>query len=68
MTGFQSKRMMAMSKMSELYTEIEEQLMNGAKPEAIAKAYDIPLKAVQDIEEDLIHLNDPQGYEYDEMD
>lgn len=57
-----------MSKMAELYTDIEEQLMNGARADAIAKAFNVPLKTVQDIEEDLMHLNDPQGFEYDSMD
>ena len=43
-----------MSKMAELYTEIEEQLQNGAKPEEIAKALSVPLKMVHEVEDDLL--------------
>ena len=43
-----------MSRMSELYTEIEEQLMNGAKPEEVAKSLNVPVKVVYDVEDDLM--------------
>lgn len=46
-----------MSKMAELYTEIEEQLVNGAKPEEVAKALNIPLKVVYDVEDDIVAYN-----------
>ena len=55
-----------MSKMSELYMEIEEQLMNGAKPEEIARCFNVPVKMVHEIEDDLMHATqDSQGYDYD---
>lgn len=58
-----------MSKMAELYMEIEEQLMNGAKPEEIARAFNVPIKMVHEVEDDLMHVTqDCQGYEYDQMD
>lgn len=43
-----------MSRMAELYTEIEEQLMNGAKPDEIAKALNVPVKLVHEVEDDLM--------------
>lgn len=55
-----------MSKMAELYMDIEEQLLNGAKPEEIARAFNVPIKMVHEVQDDLMHVTqDCQGYEYD---
>ena len=58
-----------MSKINDLYIDVEEQLMNGAKPEEIAKSFGIPVRFVYDVEDDLMNAyNGPPQYEYDQMD
>lgn len=58
-----------MSRMAELYTEIEEQLQNGAKPDEIAKGLGVPLKMVYEVEDDLMaYAQRDNGGEYDSMD
>lgn len=55
-----------MSKMAELYNEIEDQLRNGAKPEAIAQALSVPIKMVYDVEDDLMaYAQRDYGSDYD---
>lgn len=58
-----------MSRMAELYTEIEEQLQNGAKPDEIAKTLGIPIKMVYEVEDDLMAYSQRDyGGTYDSMD
>lgn len=42
-----------MSAMSELYADIEEQLVLGAKPSEIAKHFNVSIKVVHEIQDDL---------------
>lgn len=42
-----------MSAMSELYADIEEQLVLGAKPDEIAKHFKVSMKVVHEIQDDL---------------
>lgn len=42
-----------MSAMSELYADIEEQLVLGAKPDEIAKHFNVSMKVVHEIQDDL---------------
>lgn len=54
-----------MSKINDLYIDVEEQLMNGAKPEEIAKSFNIPVKFVYEVEDDLMNAyNGPPQHEY----
>lgn len=57
-----------MSKMAELYTEIEEQLQNGAKPAEIAKALSVPVKLVHEVEDDLMAYAQRDCGGYDSLD
>lgn len=58
-----------MSRMSELYTEIEEQLQNGAKPDEVAKSLNVPVKVVYDVEDDLMaYAQRDNGGTYDSLD
>lgn len=58
-----------MSRMAELYTEIEEQLQNGAKPDEVAKALNVPVKVVYDVEDDLMAYSQRDyGGTYDSLD
>ena len=51
-----------MSKMAELAMEIEDLLRQGFKPTTVAAMLHVPLKWVEDTEEDLMHLADPRSF------
>lgn len=51
-----------MSKMAELAFEIEDLLKQGYKPLTIAAMLNIPVKWVDDVEEDLMQLANPRFY------
>ena len=42
-----------MGRVAELYADIEEQLVMGAKPEEISKHFKVPLRIVHEVQEDL---------------
>ena len=42
-----------MSAMSELYADIEEQLVMGAKPDEVAKHFKVSIKVVHEVQDDL---------------
>lgn len=51
-----------MSKMAELAMEIEDLLRQGFKPVTVAAMMHVPLKWVEDVEEDLMQLANPRFY------
>lgn len=61
MTGFKSKKEMAMSKMSDLAYDIEQLYIEGHSPQAIASILECPLATVSEWIEELGVAENPQG-------
>ena len=51
-----------MSKMGQLYMEVEEMLIRGLEPFSISSKLNVPLDLVLNVEEDLMQLANPYSY------